>query len=321
MRVLIAGFAVAGILAFPAVASAQGWPEHAVHFVVPYPPGGNADVVGRILAQALQDKLHQPFVVDNKSGAGGAIGGTAVAHSTPDGYTFLFSANGPILFAPDLVKEHPYSWNKDFETVATVSFTPLVLLVNKKSSDRTFKDFVGHAGKDTGKLIFASAGMGTSNHLLSEYMQRQMKLKWTTVQYRGTAPAMNDLIGGHADFTIDQVNSATPFVKSGTVRALAVSSEHRWPVLPDVPTMAELGHPKLVASTFTALMAPAGTPSTVVAKLNASLAEVAREPNVRKRIEALGSEIKVMSPVNSAAFLAQESSKWTPIVRELAIGK
>lgn len=316
-RLLFAVLALAGALACPA-ASAQNWPERPVHFVVPYAPGGNADVVIRIIAQSLQQKLHQSFIIDNKGGAGGVIGALAVAHAAPDGYTFLFSANGPILFASDLVKEHPYAWNKDFETVATVSFTPLVVVVNNKSADKTFKDFIAHAKTADGKMISAQGGIGSSNDLLSEYMKRQLNLKWTTVQYRGTTPAVNDLIGGHADFTIDQVNSASPFVKAGTLRALAVSSDKRSPVLPDVPTMAELGYPKLVASTFTAMMAPAGTPKTIVTKLNAGLAEAVREPNVRQRIEALGSEINVMSPEKSAAFLAEESAKWTPIVRELA---
>lgn len=321
MRRLCVLLALASALACPAVAAAQDWPNRPVHFIVPYPPGGNADVVGRVLAQALQEKLHQPFIVDNKSGAGGIIGALAVAHAAADGYTFLFSANGPILFASDLVKEHPYKWNKDFETVATVSFTPLAVVVNPKSPDKTFKDFVAHAKKANGKMIFASGGMGSSNHLFGVYVERQLKLKWTTVQYRGTTPALNDLIGGHADFTIDQVNSSTPFVKGGTIRALAVSSANRWPALPDVPTMAELGYPKLIASTFTALMAPARTPQVVVAKLNHTLAEVVREPTVRQRIEALGSEINVMSPKRSAAFLADESAKWTPIVQELAAHK
>ena len=318
LKHLFAVLAVAGALAAPAAASAEDWPARPVHFVVPYAPGGNADIVIRIIAQSLQQKLHQSFIIDNKGGAGGVIGALAVAHAAADGYTYLFSANGPILFASDLVKEHPYAWNKDFETVATVSFTPLVVVVNGQSPDKTFKDFVAHAQKADGKMISAQGGIGSSNDLLSEYMKRQLNLKWTTVQYRGTTPAMNDLIGGHADFSIDQVNSASPFVKAGTIRALAVSSDKRSPVLPDVPTMPELGYPKIIASTFTAMMAPAGTPKAIVAKLNASLAEAVREPAVRQRIEALGSEIDVKSPEKSAAFLAEEAAKWTPIVRELA---
>jgi tripartite-type tricarboxylate transporter receptor subunit TctC len=318
MRVLLAVLAIAGALAFPAASSAQSWPERPVRFIVPYPPGGNADLVGRVLAQALEQKLRQPFIIENKSGGGGVIGGQAVANSPPDGYTYFFTANGPILFAPDMLKERPYAWNKDFETVATVSFTPLIVLINQKSPINNFKEFVERAQAANGKTNFASAGMGSSNHLLGEFMERQLNLKWTTVQYRGTAPAMNDLIGGHADFSIDQVNSASPFIKAGSVRALAVSSERRWPALPDVPTMTELGYPKFVASTFTVVMAPAKTPKAIVDKLNASLAEVVRDPAVRERIEALGAEINVLSPEKSTAFLAEESAKWTPVVRELA---
>jgi len=316
MRNVLVLLCLIGALACPA--AAETWPERAVHFVVPYPPGGNADVVGRILAQALQEKLHQPFIIDNKSGGGGAIGSLAVARAAPDGYTFLFSANGPILFAPELVKGHPYLWSKDFETVAAVSFTPLVLLVADKSPMKTFDQFIEQARSRGDKMIFASGGMGSSNHLLGEYMQKQLGLKWTTVQYRGTAPAMTDLMGGQADFDIDQVSSSTPFIKAGTVRALAISSDHRWPALPDVPTMVELGHPQLIASTFTAMMAPAGTPKDIIAKLNAALVDAGTNPTVRQHIEALGSELRIMSPEKSADFLAKESSVWTPIVREVA---
>lgn len=316
VRSLLAVLTIIAALAAPA--AAQDWPSRAVHLIVPYPPGGNADVVGRILAQALQQKLGQAFIVDNKSGAGGVIGSLAVVHAAPDGYTFLFSANGPILFASELVKDHPYAWDKDFEPVATVSFTPLVLLVGKDFPAKTFGAFLDRARSQPGTLIFAAGGMGSSNHLLSEYIQRQLKVTWTTVQYRGTAPAMNDLIGGHADFDIDQVSSATPFIKAGTVHALAISSDRRWPALPNVPTTAELGYPKLVAYTFTAMMAPKGTPKNIVAKLNGALAAVAAEPSVRQRIEQLGAEIRVMTPDKSAAFLAQEAATWTPIVRDLA---
>jgi tripartite-type tricarboxylate transporter receptor subunit TctC len=318
MRLFVVLLSLVGVLAIPAAAAEQSWPERPVHFVVPYPPGGNADVIARILANALQQKFGQPFIVDNKSGGGGTIGALAVARSAPDGYTFFFTANGPLLFAPELVKEHPYSWDKDFEPVSIVSSTPLVLLVSSKSSARNLDGFIDSARKSGEKMTFASAGMGSSNHLLSELMQRQLNVKWTTVQYRGTAPAMNDLIAGQVDFSIDQVNTAAPFIKAGSVRALAVSSKQRWPVLPNVPTMAELGYPKLIASTFTALMAPVGAPKQIIAKLSGGLAEVVRKPAVRQHIEAIGSHIEVMSPQESATFLGAESATWTPIVRELA---
>ena len=318
MRMVFAVLALVSAIASTPTAVAQGWPERPVHFVVPYPPGGNADVVARILANALQAKLGQSFIVDNKSGGAGAIGALAVARSSPDGYTFFFTANGPLLFAPELMKEHPYAWNKDFESVAIVTSTPLVLVVSSKSTIQSFSDFLDRAHKVGEKMTFASAGMGSSNHLLGEFIQKQLKLKWTTVQYRGTAPAMSDLIGGQVDFSIDQVNTAGPFIKAGTVRPLAVSSARRWPTLPEVPTMVELGHPELTASTFTAIMAPLATPKAIVAKLNASLAEVLGVPAIRERVEALGSQIEMMSPEKSAAFLANESATWTPIVREVA---
>ena len=311
---VVAALALAGALA--GQAAAASWPDRPVHFIVPYPPGGNADVIGRIVANGLQQKLGQSFIVDNRSGGAGVIGGIAAAHAAPDGYTFLYSANGPILFAPELVTPPPYLWNRDFETVAVVTVTPLVLLVGKNSAMKSLDDLF--ARSRGGGVIFASGGMASSNHLLGVYMQEQLQFAWTTVHYRGTAPAMNDLIGGQADLAIDQVSSATPFIAAGTVRPLAVTSDHRWPALPEVPTMAELGHPDMMASTFTALMAPAGTPKEIVAKMNAAVSEVAGDDGVRRRIEGIGAEVLIMSAERSAEFMARESSVWIPVVREIA---
>lgn len=301
-----------------APAAAGNWPERPVRFIVPYPPGGNADVIGRIVAGGLQEKLGQAVIVDNRSGGAGAVGGIAAAHAAPDGYTFLFSANGPILSAPELVSPHPYLWNRDFEPVAVVTRTPLVVLVGGNSPMKTFADLVERAGSGSYRVIFASGGMASSNHLLGLYMEHELHLAWTTVHYRGTAPALTDLIGGQADVEIDQVSSATPFVAAGSVRALAVTSEHRWPALPDVPTMAELGHPDMIASTFTAVMAPAGTPRQIIAKMNADMAEVVGEDTVRRTIEDIGAEIPMMSPQQSADFLTHESEVWIPMVRDIA---
>ncbi len=296
---------------------AQTWPERSIHFVVPYPPGGNADVVGRIIADALQQKLGKPVVVDNKTGAGGIVGASFVTHSAPDGYTFLFSADGPILFAPELVPQPPYQWDKAFAPVTTISVTPLVVVVNPSFPVRTFDDFLAQAHKLGDKLIFAAGGMGTTNHLFGELIRSQLGLKWTTVQYRGTAPAMQDVISGQAQFTIDQVSSASHFIKAGSVRALATSSAQRWPALSDVPDMSELGYPVLVANTFTALMAPAGTPGEIVGKMSETVAAVVKDPIVRKRIGNLGSEIQVMSPEAFTDYLKKEASVWTPIVRKI----
>lgn len=296
---------------------AQSWPTRPVRLIVPYPAGGNADIVARIVANALQANLHEPFVVENKAGAGGIVGAMAVIQAAPDGYTLLFSANGPILFAPELAPQRPYEWDKVFAPVALVSLTPLVVVVNPRLPVQTFKEFVDYARKEGDKLTFAGGGLGTINHLFSEYMQDKLKLKWTTVQYKGTTPAMADLMGGQVQFSIDQVSSAAPFIKQGAVRALGVTSEHRLSVLPDVPTLVELGYKDLIGNTFTAIMAPAGTPKDVVAKLHAALVEAAKDPKFREDIQRLGAEATIMTPEDTKAFLQRESATWTPIVRRL----
>jgi tripartite-type tricarboxylate transporter receptor subunit TctC len=298
-------------------AEAQDWPQRTVRVIVPYPAGGNADVIGRIVAQALQEGLKQPFVIENKTGAGGIIGAVAVKNAEPDGYTLLFSADGPILFAPELVPQRPYQWDTAFAPVSTVSLTPLVLVVNPKLPLHSLKDFIDDAREHPRKLTFASGGLGTSNHLFSEYMQSLLNVEWTTVQYRGTAPAMADLMGGNVQFSIDQVSSAVGFIRKDAVRALAVTSETRSPALPEVPTMAELGYKNLVGNTFTAFMAPKATPNDVVKKLHAALVTALSDPTLVQRIEALGAVASMMEPDDFKDFLIRESSTWTPIVRRL----
>jgi len=317
MKTIISLLVALCALATPTLGQAEDWPTRPVRLIVPYPAGGNADVVARIVAQGLQDELHQAFIVENKAGAGGVIGAIAVIHSAPDGYTLLFSANGPILFAPELVDPRPYVWDKAFTPVSTISLTPLVVVVNANFPAQDFKDFVAFAQKKGDEVTFGAGGLGTTNHLFSELMQNRLKVKWTTVQYKGTAPAMTDLIGGHVQFSIDQVSSAEPFVKQGVVKALAVTSEHRSPALPNVPTLTELGYPNLVGYTFTAVMAPIGTPKNVVTKLHASLVTVLKDEKVRHNIEQLGAEVGTMPPDDFKAFLEKQSATWTPIVQQL----
>jgi tripartite-type tricarboxylate transporter receptor subunit TctC len=317
MKTLKSLLVVLCALATPTLGQAQDWPTRTVRIIVPYPAGGNADVVARIVAQGLQDELHQAFIVENKGGAGGIIGASTVIHAAPDGYTLLISANGPILFAPELVDPRPYVWDKVFTPISTVSLTPLVVLVNAKFPAQDFKDFLAFAQAKGDELTFGGGGLGTINHLFSELMQNRLKMKWTTVQYKGTAPAMTDLLGGHVQFSIDQVSSAEHFVKQGNLKALAVTSEHRSPVLPNVPTLTELGYPSLVGYTFTAVMAPIGTPKDIVAKLHASLVTVLKDEKVRQTMEQLGAEVGTMPPDEFKAFLEKESATWTPIVRQL----
>ena len=298
-------------------AQTQSWPTRPVRLIVPYPAGGNADIVARIVANALQAKLHEAFIVENKAGAGGIVGAMAVIQAAPDGYTLLLSANGPILFAPELAPQRPYEWDKAFTPVSLVSITPLVVVVNPSLPVQNFAQFVDYARKEGDKLTFAGGGLGTINHLFSEYLQDKLNLKWTTVQYKGTAPAMTDLMGGQVQFSIDQVSSAAPFIEQGAVRALGVTSEQRLAVLPNVPTLVEQGYQDLVGNTFTAMMAPANTPTDVLAKLHAALVEAGQDPNFREAIERLGAEVTTMTPQDSRIFLERESAVWIPIVRRL----
>ncbi len=315
-KIIAVLFAVAALI-LPVQAQTQTWPTRPVRLIVPYPAGGNADIIARIVANALQAKLHEAVIVENKAGAGGIIGAMAVIQAAPDGYTLLVSANGPILFAPELAPQRPYEWHQAFTPVSLVSVTPLVIVVNPSLPVRDFKEFVDFARKQGDKLTFAGGGLGTINHLFSEYMQSKLNLKWTTVQYKGTAPAMADVMGGQVQFSIDQVSSAAPFIAQGAVRALGVTSEHRLAVLPNVPTLVEQGYQDLIGNTFTAMMAPAGTPTDVLTRLHGALVEAAQDPKFREDIERLGAEVTTMTPQDSKVFLERESAVWTPIVRKL----
>jgi tripartite-type tricarboxylate transporter receptor subunit TctC len=320
MLLLAAALCVLGapcVLIVPALA--QNWPERTVRLVVPYPPGGNVDGAARIVANKLQEKFGQPVVIENKAGAGGLIAGEMVAQSPPDGYTLLVGANGPILFAPEITGKHAYEWSKDFLPVSTISLTPLVLQVHPSVTAQTLKEFFELAKRDPGKLNMASPGPGTTNHLLSELLQSTANVSWTTVHYKGNAPATNDLIAGHVQFNFDQISVSLPFLKEGRTRALAVTGTKRAHWIPDVPTFVELGYRDVIGQTFTALMAPAGTPTPIIAKLNAALTEILREKDVIEKFDLLGAEAVAMSPEETRKYLSSEDATWMPIVRKANI--
>ena len=317
MRMLLIAATCIAALAVPA--AAQNWPERTVRLVVPYPPGGNVDGAARIVANRLQEKLGQPVVIENKAGAGGLIGGEMVARAAADGYTLLVGANGPILFAPEISGKRSYEWSKDFAPITTISLTPLVLQVHPSVPAKTLKEFFDLAKAEAGKLTMASPGPGTTNHLLSELLQPTAGVSWTTVHYRGNAPATNDLIAGHVRFNFDQISVALPFIKDGRTRALAVTGTKRARWIPEVPTFAELGYKEITGQTFTALMAPAGTPPAVIAKLSAAMTEILREPDVIEKFNVLGAEAVAMSPEELRKYLANEDATWMPIVRKANI--
>jgi tripartite-type tricarboxylate transporter receptor subunit TctC len=237
----------------------------------------------------------------------------------PDGYVLFVGANGPVLFAPEIAKREAYNWKRDFVPITSITMTPLVLEVHPSLPAKDLKEFIALARKDPGKLTMASPGQGTTNHLLSELMQSALGVQWLTVHYRGNAPALNDLIGGQVQFALDQISVGLPSIKSGMLRALAVTGSHRASWLPDVPTFSELGYKEFDGQTFTGLFAPAGTPAPVIDKLHEALTAILKDPAVVDKFEKLGGEAVAMTPDEFKAYLAREDAKWIPIVRKANI--
>jgi tripartite-type tricarboxylate transporter receptor subunit TctC len=296
--------------------AAQQWPARSVKLIVPYPAGGNVDGAARIVADRLQTMLGQPFIVENKAGAGGLIAGEAFAKSVPDGYTLFVGANGPVLFAPEIAKRDAYNWKRDFLPITSISMTPLVLEVHPSVPAKTLNEFFELARREPSKLTMASPGAGTTNHLLSELVQSTLGVQWVTAHYRGNAPAINDLIGGQVQFALDQISVGLPFIKNGMVRALAVTGTHRASWIPDVPTFAELGYKEFDGQTFTGLFAPAGTPAEIVARLHDTMAAILKDPSIVERFNALGAEAVMMTPAEFKSYLEAEDGKWIPVVRK-----
>lgn len=306
-------------LAAGTAAYAQKWPDKPVTIVVPYPPGGNVDTAARIVAQGLQQTIGGSFIVENKAGAGGMIGVGSVAKAAPDGYTLVVSSNGPLLYSPVIFGRANYKWDKDFVPISSISFTPMLLQVHPSIPAKTLNDFLALAKKEPGKLMFASPGAGTSNHLVAELLRSVTGAEWTTVHYKGNAPAITDLLAGHVNFSFDQVSVALPYIKQGKLRPLAVANEKRIASLPDVPTFEEAGLKGMEASTFTGMLAPTGTPKAIVDQLNGALVKVLRDKQVIQKFDGLGAEARGSTPEVFAAYLKKEDAKWTPVIKRANI--
>ncbi|AMG46460.1 Bug family tripartite tricarboxylate transporter substrate binding protein [Achromobacter ruhlandii] len=309
----------AALALMAATTLAHAWPDKPVKIVVPYPPGGNVDVAARLIGPGLQAAFGQPFIVENKPGAGGMIAGEQVARAAPDGYTLFMAANGPLLFSPLIFKRQAYKWDKDFEPISSVSYTPLVLQVRPGLPAKDLGELLALARKEPGKLNMASPGAGTTNHLVSELLQSLTGARWTTAQYKGNAPATTDLLGGQVDFNFDQISVSLPYIKEGRTRGLAVTTARRVPSLPDVPTFAEAGVPGMEAATFTGLLAPKGTPPEVLARLSQALEKILSQPDIIQRFQELGADAQASSPADFTRYLAAEDARWTPIIERAGI--
>jgi tripartite-type tricarboxylate transporter receptor subunit TctC len=302
------------LLAAPAFALAQAYPSKAVKVIIPFPPGGPTDVLGRIVAQRLSEKLGQPFVVENKPGASGMIGATQVAKAPADGYTILINASLHVI-NPSLYAKMQHDPIKDFAPVSQIADVPMVLVVNKANPAKDLKDVIAQAKKTPG-MTFASSGNGTAPHLAGEAFNVATGAKLTHVPYKGSAPALTDIVGGHVAMMFDPIASSTPFIHSGTLRPIAVTTAKRVPTLPNVPTMAEAGLPGYEISTWYGVWAPANTPKDIVAKLSGEIAKLVREPEISKRIMQLGSVPVGSTPAEFEAYNRSEQVKFDKIVKQ-----
>src|SRR5712671_1403868 len=297
MRAIYLGLCLA-VLA--ASAYAQEFPNRPVRIVVPWPPSGNVDITARTVAPALGDALGQQVIVENRAGAGGRIGTEAVAKSPPDGYTLLLGSSGTITAGPAVWKSLSFDPLKDFVAIGPIQTVPIVLTVAPKTPAATFADYVALAKAKPGQLSVASAGNGSSNHLAIELFMRQANLKLLHVPYKGSGPALTDLIGSQVESMMDQLTASIGHIREGRIRALAITSLKRSPLLPDVPTLDELGVKDYEAATFTGIFAPAGTPSPVVDKLVQALRKAMANEAMRERYRAMGVEVMDMGQAEFA---------------------
>ena len=301
-------------LVLPSLATAAGWPEKPIQLIVPYPPGGNVDSAARIIAPGLEQILGQPIVIENRAGAGGMIAAEHVAKSDPDGYTLFMAANGPLLFSPmTFGREDAYDWKVDFVPISSVSLTPMVLDARADLGVKTIAELFDKV--KAGKLLMASPGAGTTNHLAAELLKTESGLDWRIVHYKGNAPAVTSVLGGETAFAFDQLSVALAHIKDGKLVPLAVTSKERDAALPDVPTLAETGVADFLAVTFTGVLGPKGTPDEVVTRMNEALTRVLGDAGVVKRFSDLGANARAMSPGDFRAFLMEIDDTWRPVVK------
>ncbi len=319
LALLACALASATLPAANAQAPAASWPSKPIRWVVPFPPGGAMDAIARTLGEKAGKTLGQPFVIENKPGAGGNIGADFVAKQPGDGYTLMITSIGMATNKP-LYGKLSYDPIKDFAPVSLLAVVPNVLVTNATQPDvKTAKDVIAAARKAPGKLTYASAGNGTSIHLAGEVFTSLAQVDMLHVPYKGSGPAVSDLLGGQVNYMFDSITSARPHIESGKLRALGLTTAKRSKSLPNVPTLAEAGLPGYEVSPWFAVFMPAATPKDIVAKVNAALLEAMKDPDVVKRFETIGAEPVGSTPEEMAQHLARESERWTKLIQERGI--
>lgn len=295
---------------------AQAYPHKPVRIIVPYPPGGTNDILGRIIGERLQKALGQAFPVENRSGAGGVIGAEVVAKSDPDGYTLLLSSSGPLAVALDLFQKVPYNVPRDFAPVSMIADVTVVLVSYPGFKPKTVKEVIEYAKANPGGLRVALPALGSMHHLLAEIFRVQAGVKVNMIPYKGTGPAVVDLIAGHVDIDFENLPAVIGHIRSGRLHAMAVASDQRTELLPEVATMRELGIPELSAAPWFALVAPSATPKEIVSRLNKAVNGILADPETKALLAKQGANPVIYTPEQTSTFIRQEIAKWSKAVKD-----
>nr|WP_218628327.1 MULTISPECIES: tripartite tricarboxylate transporter substrate binding protein [unclassified Variovorax] len=318
-RTLLTGLAAAGATTLAPWAHAQNYPDQVIKWVVPYPAGGGTDVIARTLSEAMRVPLGQSIVIDNRPGASTNIGADIVAKSKPDGYTIMSADNAVLAFNEFLFSKLPFNPEKDFSYIGAIGRFPLALVVNPAFPAKDFKEFLANAKANPGQLNYASPGNGSPHHLAMEMFKHRTGTFITHIPYRGAAPAMADVMGGQVPCMFLDLASGLSIMQSGKVRVLAIGSAQRSKLLPNVPTLAEVGVPNTEVFAFQGVLGPAGLPAPVVTRLNAELNKSFGNPAVQKRFEDFGMEPLPGTPAQFAALARAEANRWGPIIKAQGI--
>jgi tripartite-type tricarboxylate transporter receptor subunit TctC len=313
-RIAVAFFAVV----LPVLAYGQGYPSKPIRWIAPFPPGGPVDLLARTVGQKLSEAWSQPVIVENRAGAAGNLGIEQAAKAPPDGYTLVIVPTGNIVVNPTLYPNLPYK-PSDLAPVSLLATVENVLVVHPSVPASSVSELVSFAKANPGKLTFASPGAGAQAHLAGELIKLTAGIDMVHVPYKGTGPALNDLLGGQVSMMFSQLSSALPHVRSGKLRALGMASLKRSPLLPELPTIAEQGFPGFEAVSWYALMVPAGTPAEVISRLHFETARILKLPDVREKLAGLGADPVGSSPDELAARIRSESARWADVIRRQGI--
>ncbi len=314
MKKLLTSLALAA-----AACSAWAWPDKPVTLLVPFPPGGSTDQIARILAPKLQEKLGGTFVVDNKAGATGTIGAGIVARAAPDGHTLFVSSLGPYVIAPHLLAKVPYDALKDFDYISVAVQAPNVLVVPAASPHNSLADVLAYLRANPNKMSFGTSGNGSSDHLTSELFWQQTNTTGVHIPYKGGGPVMNDLLGNQVDSSFMNINTAMPQIKAGKLKALTITSAQRSPLLPNVPTLEELGVKDANVYSWQAVAAPKGLPADIKAKVHAAIVSTMNDPAIKSKLVDVGFEVVANTPAQFTAFQAAEFARWKKLIESRKI--